>query len=146
MATCLIDFETRVYKMAELLTTLPTDITMYINEKVQELHETEYRKITLKKLANEAARHMTCVLGEEMEWHSDDLHLAWEALQISEYEEEYGPSGDRGEYESQPLERSQAEYQDAVEAWNNFIDNFQHLSHLLRGFGFHAERFKHRSA
>ena len=141
MATCLIDFETRVYKMAHLLTTLPTDITMYINEKVQELHETDYRKKTLKTLADEAAIHMTCVLGEEMTWHSDGLYFAWTELNLSQDEEEYGPSGDYGNYESQPLERSQAEYEAAVEAWNNFIDNFQHLSHLLRGF--HAERFKY---
>ena len=142
MASCLIDFETRVYKMAHLLKMLPSDITMYINEKVQELHETDYRKETLKKLANEAARHMTCVIGEEMEWYSDGLYFAWTELDLSQYEAKYGPSGDYGNYDSQPLERSQAEYEAAVEAWNNFIDNFQHLSHLLRGF--HAERFKYK--
>ena len=143
MASCLIEPKKLIYKMALLLKMLPTDITMYINEKVQELHETDYRKTTLKTLAEEAAKYMTCVLGEAMEWHSDDLHFAWQELDISRYEHEYGPSGDYGNYDGQPLETSQAEYEAAVEGWNRFIDDFKHLSHLLRGF--HVDRFKYRN-
>ena len=129
--------------MAHLLTNLPTDITNFIDEKVQELHETDYRKTTLKTLADEAATHMTCVIGEAMEWYSDDLHFAWQELDLSRYEHEHGPSGDYGNYDGQSLETSQAEYEAAREGWNNFINEFKHLSHLLRGF--HADRFKYCS-
>lgn len=127
--------------MAYLLTNLPIDIKNFIDEKVKELHETDYRKATLKTLADEAATHMTCVIGQAMGWYSYDLHFAWQELDLSRYENDHGPSGDSGNYESQTLETSQVEYKAAIDRWNGFIDEFEYLSHLLRGF--HADRFYH---
>lgn len=127
--------------MAYLLTNLPTEITNLIDEKVQELHETDYRKAMLKILAEEAVIYMTCVICEAMEWYSDDLYIAWQELDLSRHEQAYGPSGEYGYYDSQPLEISQSKYEAAIEGWNKFIDDFKHLSHLLTGFL--ADRFYH---
>lgn len=127
--------------MAHFLTNLPTDIKNLIDEKVQELHETDYRKAKLKALAHEAATHMTCVIGQAIQWYSYDLHFAGQELDLSRYENDHGPSGECGNYLSQSLETSQIEYKAAIDRWNGFIDEFNHLSHLLKGF--HVDKFYH---
>lgn len=127
--------------MAYLLTNLPTDITNLIDEKVQELHETDYRKAMLKTLADEATEYMSCVICEAMEWNTDDLNHAWLQLVGALDELDYRTSGNYDNYYRLLLETSKVNYKAAIEVWNKFIDDFKHLSHLLEYS--QANRFKY---
>ena len=126
--------------MAYLLTNLPTDIRNIIDEKVKELHETDYRKATLKTLADEAVEYMTCYIYEIIGWHTDVLHFAWlEHVGIMD-DRDYGSPSDYGIY-SLLLENSQAKCETAIEDLNRFVDDFKHLSHLLEDS--QTNRFKY---
>ena len=107
---------------------MPNDIRNLIgNEKVI------FRKATLWLMETQDTHNWPSNLST--------IFFAWQELDLSRYENDHGPSGDCGNYESQTLETSQVEYKAAIDRWNGFIDEFEYLSHLLRGF--HADRFYH---
>lgn len=110
---------------------LPADVVWLINNYVADLEWQDERKKKLKNLADEAVNEMTGRAEAAHSWFSDGLSFAYMDLDVAIHEAEYGPSGDRGEYAVPSVGAMMRYYENAKVAWNDFVDRYDHLSHLL---------------
>ena len=117
--------------ISQALATLPHDMIWWINDYVSDLEWQDKRKEKLKNLADEAVNEMADRAEEAHRWFSDGLSFTYMDLEVAMYEAEYGPSGDRGEYTVPSVRVMLRHHENAKVAWNDFVDRYDHLSHLL---------------
>lgn len=115
----------------QALTLLPYDIIWWINDYVSDLEWQDERKKKLKTLANEAISEMTDRVEAVHRWFSDGLAFTYMDLEVAIYEADNGPSGDQGEYTVPSVRAMMRHHENAKIAWNDFVDRYEHLSHLL---------------
>lgn len=115
----------------QALTLLPYDIIWWINDYVSDLEWQDERKEKLKTLSDEVINELTHRVEAAYSWFSDGLAFTYMDLEVAIYEADNGPSGDRGEYTVPSVRAMLLHHENAKIAWNNFVDRYEHLSHLL---------------
>lgn len=111
------------------LATIPDDIKNYIiYGYVQDLLFIEHKKTVLRKLAYEAFDEFKDRFAYDIELFLEDIHNAAEYVKIGKYENKYGPSGDRGNYECDSLEHALEHYKGMCDYWNEFVETYIDIS------------------
>ena len=105
--------------------TIPEDVKHgIIYNYVQDLLFLDHKKSVLRKLANEAFDEFKYRFELDLELYLDDLHYAEDYVNVGRYEQECGPSGDRGDYECHCLKFALSHYKGSCETWNEFVDSY----------------------
>ena len=105
--------------------TIPEDVKhSIIYDYVQDLLFLDHKKNVLRKLANEAFDEFKYRFELELELYLENLYYAEDYVNLGRYEQEYGPSGDYGNYDCHSLEYALEHYKGTYEHWNEFVDSY----------------------
>ena len=104
---------------------IPEDVKQgIIYDYVQDLLFLDHKKEILRKLANDAFDEFKYRFEVDLELYLDDLHYAEDYVNVGKYEQEYGPSGDYGNYDCHSLKFALDHYKGSCENWNEFVDSY----------------------
>ena len=96
--------------MAYTLTTIPTDLRNYIGDLVKDIELADAKKAKIQQLANECVRVVQIIFVKKLERLDKFVMYTWMDSVFDKYDDDYV---------------------DAVELWNKFVDDHEHLQHLL---------------
>lgn len=109
--------------------TIPEDVKNdIIYGYVKDLLFLEHKKSILRKLANDAFQEFKERFSYKLEYFLDDLYYAEDYVNIGKYEEDYGPSGDYGNYVCQSMITALKDYKNVCDEWNAFVNAYKPLS------------------